>query len=116
MELECCEIGNVTVVRCKGRIVYGDEVNSLRDAVKGLLKRNPWILLNLAAVHHVDSGGLGTLFGLHISAQNAGGLLVLACANHRVLDLLHRTHLATVLNICDSEESAIRSFRLSRLA
>jgi anti-sigma B factor antagonist len=116
MELECCEIGNVTVVRCKSRIVYGDEANSLRDVVKGLLKRNPWILLNLAKVPYVDSGGLGALFGLHTSARNAGGLLMLACANPRVCDLLHRTHLATVLNIYDSEEAAIRSFVVSRPA
>lgn len=94
----------------------GDEANSLRDAIKVLLKRNLWILLNLADVPYVGSGGLGTLFGLHTSAQNAGGVLVLACANPRVVELPHRTRLAVVFNIYGSEEDAIRSFRLSRLA
>jgi anti-sigma B factor antagonist len=110
MELARREVGNVTVVRCKGRLIYGDESDNLRAVVKNLLNRHPWILLNLAEVSYVDSGGFGTLFGLRTSAQHAGGNLVLACATQRVLHLLHQTRLATVFDVFDNEEEAIRSF------
>jgi anti-sigma B factor antagonist len=110
MKLEARDVGNVTVVRCKGRLIYGDEADNLRATVKNFLKHNPRILLNLAEVPHLDSGGLGTLFGLRTSAQNAGGRLVLACANQRALHLLHQTRLATVFDVYANEEEAIRSF------
>ena len=107
MELETHELGSVTLVHCKGRLTYGDEADNLRAAVKKLLMRNSRILLNLAEMSYVDSGGLGVLFGLHASAQNAGGNLVLACATERVRHVLQRTQLASVIDLYDDEKEGI---------
>ena len=110
MELSSGQIGTVTVVRCRGRLVHGDESENFHHVVKSLIQTNPRVLLNLAEVSYVDSGGLGVLFALRTSAQSAGGHLVLASPSQRLLDLLNTTRLITVFDVCDSEEAGIRCF------
>jgi len=54
------QIGGVTIVDIKGRIVLGEESASVRDIVCDLLnKGQKQILLNLGAVGYIDSMGLG---------------------------------------------------------
>ena len=53
-------IDGVLVVDCSGRIVFGEESASLRDAIKKLLSESPKVVLNLRDVTYIDSGGLGT--------------------------------------------------------
>jgi len=110
VELSSGQVGTVTVVRCRGRLVHGDESEHFRHVVKSLIQTDPQVLLNLAEVSYVDSGGLGVLFALRTSAQSAGGHLVLASPSQRLLDLLNTTRLITVFDVCDSEEAGIRCF------
>ena len=67
--------GDVFILHCDGRIVFGDEGAALRERVRNLLKGSPKIVVNLASVEHVDSEGLGILVGLFTSARNRGGEL-----------------------------------------
>lgn len=100
----------VVVVNCIGRIVFGEESGYLRDKVKSLIKDKVRIVLNLANVTYIDSGGLGTLVSLYTSAYNVGGAVKLANLTQRVGDLLQVTKLVTIFQIYDSEEKAIQSF------
>jgi anti-anti-sigma factor len=86
----------ILIVDCVGRIVFGDESSSLRETVKKAIAENNRIVLNLADVSYIDSGGLGTLVALHTTAQNAGGAIKLANLTNRVDDLLQVTKLLTV--------------------
>ncbi len=84
---------NVTTVRCHGRIV-SDTAAQLRDAVKPLIPEGGRILIDLTAVEHMDSSGLGTLVGLKASALNAGYCrLELVNLSPRIADLLRLTKL-----------------------
>jgi anti-sigma B factor antagonist len=103
-------VSGVTIVDCSGRIVFGEESALLRDTLKKLISENNQILLNLAGVNYIDSGGLGTLVALYTTAQNAGGAVKLASLTQRVDDLLQVTKLLTVFEVYDSEEKAIKSF------
>src|ERR1700723_1229730 len=98
-------------VDCSGRLVFGEESASLRDAVKKLLAQSPKIVMNLREVNHIDSGGLGTLVSLYTTARNAGGALKLARLTQRVGDLLQVTKLLTIFEVFDDEEAAARSFK-----
>jgi anti-sigma B factor antagonist len=82
----------------------------LREFVKEQLKANPQVVINLADVNYIDSGGLGTLVGLYTSARGAGGVVKLANLTHRVGELLQVTKLLTVFEVYDSEITAARSF------
>lgn len=101
----------IVVVDCAGRIVFGEETAELRDKVKALIAENSRIVLNLADVTYIDSGGLGTLVALYTTARNAGGSVKLARLTQRVGDLLQVTKLLTVFEVFNSEEEAVQSFR-----
>ena len=101
----------IVVVDCHGRIVFGEETAELRDQVKAQITSGSRIILNLADVTYIDSGGLGTLVALYTTARNAGGAVKLARLTQRVGDLLQVTKLLTVFEVFNSEEEAVQSFR-----
>jgi anti-sigma B factor antagonist len=101
----------IIVVDCAGRLVFGDETAALRDQVRSLISDRSRIILNLADVTYIDSGGLGTLVALYTTARNAGGAVKLARLTQRVGDLLQVTKLVTVFEVYNSEEEAVQSFR-----
>jgi anti-sigma B factor antagonist len=101
----------IIVVNCAGRLIFGDETAALRDRVRALVKDGSQIVLNLAEVSYIDSGGLGTLVALYTTARNAGGAIKLARLTPRVGDLLQVTKLLTVFEVYNSEEEAVQSFR-----
>jgi anti-sigma B factor antagonist len=105
------KIGDVTVVECSGRIVFGEEAAELRERVKSLLGDGSQIVLDLRGVNYIDSGGLGTLVGLYSSARGAHGEIKLANLTHRVHDQLQITKLITVFDCHDSVEAATAAFR-----
>ena len=103
------EINRITIVDCSGRLVFGDESLCLREHAKELLKSNKILVLNLAGVTYIDSGGLGVLVGLLTSARAAGGDLKLASPNARAREVLTITHLSEVFDIHPSAETAAES-------
>jgi len=67
------EVNGVSVVALDGRIVLGEESNSLREKLKNLIAEGKTkILLNIDKVKYIDSAGLGTLIAGHVSALNQG--------------------------------------------
>jgi anti-sigma B factor antagonist len=101
----------IVVLDCAGRLVFGEETAALREKVKSLISQDSRIVLNLADVTYIDSGGLGTLVALYTTARNSGGSIKLARLTKRVGDLLQVTKLLTVFEVYDSEEEAVQSFR-----
>jgi anti-sigma B factor antagonist len=103
--------GDVFVLHCDGRIVFGDEGAALRERVRNLLKGSPKIVVNLASVEHIDSEGLGILVGLFTSARNRGGELKLVSPNNHVQSALHRTTLDRVFAVYANDDEAVAAFR-----
>jgi len=89
---------DVAVVRCSGRIVRGQEVRTLRNAVVGE-KASRIVVLDLSDVETVDAGGLTTLVGLHEWARSRRVQLKLVNPSHFVHEVLTRTKLDRVLDI-----------------
>jgi anti-anti-sigma factor len=57
------EFGNTTIVRCRGRIVVGEDLAILRRAALGYAPART-VVLDLAGVERIDAGGLGALLNL----------------------------------------------------
>src|SRR5215469_11013010 len=110
LKLSPSTTNGVLVINCTGRIVFGDEAIQLRALVKRELSENNRIVLNLADVSYIDSGGIGTLVSLFTSARNAGGDLKLANLTKRVTELLQITKLITVFESYDDELKAVAAF------
>lgn len=105
------EVDGITVVDMDGRIVLGEESNSLRERVKGLLADNKRrIVLNMNNVTYIDSAGLGTLVATYHSARNQGATMKLANLGSKFREVLQVTKLLTVFEVHDSETSAVQSF------
>ena len=109
LSIKIRQINRITILDCAGRLVFGDEALYLRERAKELLKTNKVLVLNLAGVSYIDSGGLGILVGLLTSARAAGGDLKLANPNARAREVLTITHLNEVFDIHASSEKAAES-------
>src|SRR5947209_14147052 len=99
--------GSTTVVRCVGRIVVGEGLSKLRDAVLCELDKQT-IMLDLAAVEAIDAGGLGLLVFLHTCAHGLGTELKLRNPTQRVAELFRLTNLNSVFEIFLSENVVSR--------
>ena len=106
----------VAVVRCQGRIVFGQEVDELRLTVLSLLKQTNHIVLHLAGVERLDSEGLAGLVGLFISARNRGGELKLAELSPKSREVLRVSRLNAIFETYDSEAEAVASFQVFKAA
>src|SRR6266581_3289732 len=91
--------------------MFGEEATSLRETLKKVLSSNRHIVLNLAGVTYVDSGGLGTLVGVYSSARAGVADIKLTGLGQRLRDVLQITKLATVFEVYDSEQQAIAAFQ-----
>jgi anti-sigma B factor antagonist len=110
LTLESRRVGKVTVTKCTGRIVGGEESAPLLQQVAGLVPGEPYIVLNLEAVEFLDSSALGLLVRLRSRAQNAGGDVKLCALPPRVTEILRVTKLHTIFDIQASEEDAVGAF------
>jgi anti-sigma B factor antagonist len=105
------DVNGITVLDIDGRIVLGEESNSFREKVKGLLASGKKkIVLNLANVTYIDSAGLGTLVATFHSARSQGASLKLANLGAKFKEVLQVTKLMTVFDTYESEAAAIQSF------
>ncbi len=117
MTISTRQVGGVTIVDIRGRIVLGEESASVRDVVCDLLsKGHKQILLNLGAVDYIDSMGLGSLVGAFVSVRKQGGELKLLNLTNKVTDVMQITRLYTVFDIMDDEAVAVKSFGQSAAA
>ena len=103
--------GDVFILRCDGRIVFGDEGAVLRERAGNMLSGTPKIVVNLDGVDYIDSGGLGLLVGLFVSAKNRGGELKLVSPKKRIKDVLRRTNLDTIFRVYGNDDEAVAAFR-----
>src|ERR1700739_120421 len=96
------QVGGVTIVDMRGRIVLGEESAALRELVCDLLsKGHKQILLNLGEVNYIDSSGLGNLVSAFTSVRKQGGELKLLNLTNKVHDLMQITKLYTIFDIMD---------------
>lgn len=110
LKIETDISGDVVILYCLGRLVFGDETAAFRDRINHILLGSQQIVVNLAGVEYIDSGGLGTLVGTLASTRNRKGEIKLVRPNQRVLDLLHRTRLDTVFKAYASDDEAVAAF------
>jgi anti-sigma B factor antagonist len=110
LSIDTREVGRVTVVCCNGRIVAGDESESLRAHVAWLLHDRRSIVLHLGDVVFIDSSGLGTIVRTLTSVRQAHGELKLCNVPEHVRKVLELSHLAKLFDAHESEEKAVAAF------
>jgi len=116
LQLQSELVRNIALIRCRGKIVTGEEVRALQLEVEKLTLGTKRLVLHLEQVEYIDSGGLGALVRLsRVLHSNRGGL-ALCLVPVFVLKVLQVTNLIRVLHIYGSEAEAIQSFSERLLA
>lgn len=103
--------GDVTILDVEGKILLGEGDVQLKRKIDELIERKETkLLLNLANVPYMDSGGLGEIVRSYTTVKRAGGELKLLNATKRISDLLTITKLITVFEIYEEEGEAVKSY------
>jgi anti-sigma B factor antagonist len=108
------QVGSVTILDVKGRLVFGEESARVREMIMDLLRKGrKYILLNLRDVEFIDSMGLGSLVGTLATVRKQGGELKLLNVNDRLTDIMQITRLYNVFDTSIDEREAVKSFELA---
>jgi anti-sigma B factor antagonist len=110
LDLDSRQVGDVMVIRCRGRIVAGNECQSLQTQVKQVIPEVRAVILHLGEVQFVDSSGLGTLVRLHSTAKAGGGAVKLCALSPMARQLLQFTNLHKLFEVYESETEAVSAF------
>ena len=92
-------LGDVVILRCLGRIVWGDETAILCSAAQ---HQGRTVVLDLTQVDAIDAAGIGALVAL----QAAGIYLKLMNPTQQVREILKVTQLDSIFEICGSRSIA----------
>lgn len=102
--------GDVTIIDATGRMTRNDGFGTLKEKVEALLAGGSRrLLITLDGVDYIDSTGVGELVSTFITIRNSGGTLRLSGARPRIRDLLAVAKLDTILDVHDTEASALDS-------
>jgi anti-anti-sigma factor len=98
LTIEVERTGDVAVVKCAGRLVRGEEVRTLRQAVVSE-KNTRIVMLDLSDVEALDAGGLTALLSLRQWARERSVQLKLVNPSHFVREVLACTKLDHIFDI-----------------
>ena len=97
-------VGDVLVISCQGRLIFGDGTHLLAATVGRALSERRHTLLDLGEVEAVDAAGLGLLADMAAMASDSGGEIRLCNVPGQIADLLSLTHLTQAL-VCHRSEA-----------
>lgn len=101
---------NISVLHVEGKII-GSTADSFQRAMERQLEEgNKHLVIELTNVPLIDSSALGAIILTVQGFRKSGGKLVLLNPQRAVRDILEVTHLASVLEIYETEESALSAF------
>ena len=104
MDLEGMDQGEVFVLKCRGRVVYGEEADLLLRA--GLEHDRPRMAVDLSAVEMIDARGLGVLVELENWARITGRSFELWNPSKKVRWAIEVTGLKDVLRVGEKSAAA----------
>jgi anti-sigma B factor antagonist len=112
MDINKRRVGDIAILDLQGKLTLNDGAELLRDTVASIVFQGERkVVLNLAGVPYMDSGGLGELVRCHLIVQRErGGAIKLVNLTSKITDLLTITRLVTVFDTFDSEQAALSSF------
>jgi anti-sigma B factor antagonist len=110
LTLQTQVMNDVVVIRCKGRIILGQEAGDLQAELDTQTEIWQKVVLNLAETDYLDSFGLGTLVRTHSALRARGGELKLCEPHASVVRVLQMTKLLAVFAPYQSEKDAIEAF------
>jgi anti-sigma B factor antagonist len=111
LDIELRSLGQVKVIKLRGRLNLGDAVDRLRETLDDLIGGGDTrILLELSEVPWIDSSGIGLLVKALTSAKQRGGSMKLLNPSKFTLQTLKMIALLDVFEIFVDQQDAVASF------
>ena len=111
MRVDVRKTEEVIIVDLKGRLVSGTGDQLLRKIINELLAASwPKILLNLSEVSKIDSAGIGELVAGIKLAERFDSKVKLLHVRGQIRDILELSQILPLLEVYDSEQSALEAF------
>jgi len=112
MKIEKRKNGDVVILDIKGKILFGEGVEDLRQEIQKMVDSGEKkVLMNFADVPYLDSTGLGEVIRCYTTMKKNGGDIKIINLTNNVRDLLSVTKLITVFETYNNEEEAVKSFK-----
>jgi anti-sigma B factor antagonist len=111
MDISERTVDGITILDLSGKLTIDEGAQLLKDKSESLVfqGRNR-VIVNLASVPYIDSGGLGQLVACYTTVARGGGRLKLLNVSSKNHDLLSITKLVSVFDTFDTEREAIESY------
>ncbi len=111
MDIELRSLGQVKLVKLRGRLNLGDAVDRFRDTLGDLMNSGDTrIVLDLSEVPWIDSSGIGLLVKILTSAKQKGGSVKLLNPSKFTVQTLKMICLLDLFEVFDDQERAVASF------
>ena len=111
VSLEAARFGAAVVLHCHDQGISRREGRALASLISEVLPSAGRMVVDLAAVHALDSGALGELVMTHLWAEAAGYTLIFASPSNAVRGLFESTNLVSVLDVYASLDEALAAMR-----
>ena len=104
-------VEDVTILDLKGRERIRGVTMALHESIRCVAREGKiQVLLDLAWIKQIDSGGLGELVSSHVTLDEKGGALKLMHMTESVRELMTITKVLPVFDVYDDEPEALASF------
>ena len=111
MDIEVRSVGQVKVVKLRGKLSLGDSVDRLRADLYELIGNGETrIVLDLSEVPMIDSSGIGLLVKSLTSAKQQGGSIRLLNPSKFIVQTLKMIGLLSLFEVFGEQQEAVDSF------
>ena len=112
MDIDIRTLGDLKLLKIRGRITLGLGVDRLRDTLEDLLVggSNQWVL-DISDVAMIDSSGIGLLVRYLTAAKQQGGALKLLNPTKFAVQSLKMIGLLNLFEVYEDQEAALSSFK-----
>ncbi len=110
IEIEQKKVGEVLVVRLKGRLDAISTPLTEKKTFEFINEGQYKLLIDFAHVDYISSAGMRMLLSLTKKLKSLSGKLVLCNVTHNVMDVLKMSGFDHVLELARTEEDALKKF------
>jgi anti-sigma B factor antagonist len=111
VDIDVRSLGQVKVVKLRGKLSLGESVDRLRADLYELIGNGDiHIVLDLSEVPMIDSSGIGLLVKTLTTAKQLGGSIRLLAPSKFVTQTLKMIGLLSLFDVFEDPEQAIASF------
>jgi anti-sigma B factor antagonist len=112
VEIETRSLGEVKLVKLKGRLTLGESVDRLRSTIDDLVAGGDTrFILDLAEVPMIDSSGIGLLVRSLMNLKQQGGAIKLLSPTKFAVQTLKMIGLLNLFEVFEEQEEALASFK-----